>query len=147
LKIFLSIYGSVLFVFISFLLLFENPNPKVGDTSLFFMEGNSVNLQNFSNLYSLSPILMYVIYGVILLGILVSIKFNKFYLITTIGNLILSIPIFLVHKNTLFFKPFYFTNGITSFGHILAWVWYIYLSLLGVILLMIYYCKNCFTKP
>ena len=141
---FLSIYGSVLLFFVSYLLLLENPDPKVADTTLYFLNGKSVPLQAFDGLYSLSPKIMRTIYFLVILGVLISLKFNKFYLAVSTGNLILSIPIFMVNKNTLFFKPFY-SDGIVSYSGVLNWVWYIYLSLLGIILLIFYIAiKNDF---
>ncbi len=143
-RIFLNIYGGLLLIFVSILLLGENP--VMGDTTLYFLNGKSTGLQLFNNLYNLNPTVMNIIYFIVLTAILVSIKFNKFYLTTSIGNLILSFPVYLVHKDTLFFKPFY-SNGIVSFFSVKLWIWYIYLSLMGGILLILYsLVKKLFLK-
>lgn len=42
----------------------------------------------------------------------------------------------MVHKDTLFFKPFYFIYSYSHCINILMWVWYIYLSAFGGIILV-----------
>ena len=137
-KKFLSIYGTVLFLFVSALLLSEVPNLEIGDTSLYFLNGKSTNLQTFENLNNLTPDLMNFIYAMTIIGIVESMKYKRFYIGMTIGNLIVSTPIFIVHKDTLFFRPFYYSDGIVSYGYILPWIWYIYFSILGGIMMVIY---------
>lgn len=140
-KKFLSVYGGVLFLFVSLRLILEEPFPSSGYSmfnTLYNLNGASTILDYFKNVYNLSPLAMSLIYILVLIGIIKSRKQQKFYIAVTLGNLILSIPIFMVHKDTLFFRPFYYSHGNVCFANIAKWVWYIYLSILGVIILLIY---------
>lgn len=120
-KKFLSVYGGVLFLFVSFFL-FEAILEDDIFTTLYNYHGRSIILEHFKNLYNLSPFTTFCFYLLALIVILLSIKFKKFFCGITIGNLIISIPIFMVHKDTLFFRPFYYSLSAPSFAGIAKWV-------------------------
>ena len=138
-KKFLSIYGITLFLFVTYLFL----NDFVSDYSYLY-------INNFSPIvstkllpkYNLSSSLMFFVYIIASIAIILAIKFKKTHIVAIICNLIISIPIFLVHKDTLFFEPFYFMYSYSHCINILIWVWYIYLSIFGGIMLAFYLFIN-----
>ena len=138
-KKFLSIYGITLFLFVTYL--FFND----------FASGcSSIYIDNFSPIvsakllpkYNLSSSLMFFVYIIVLIAIILAIRFKKTHIVTIICNLIISVPIFLVHKDTLFFEPFYFMYSYSHCIDILTWVWYIYFSIFGGIMLAFYLFIN-----
>ena len=139
-KKFLSIYGTVLFLFVTYLFLDDLPNGSFlfKRYKPFFI----MDLYKFPLKYDLSPFLMFYIYMIVLVSMILTIKFKETHIIATIGNLIISIPIFMVHKDTLFFEPFYFIYGYYQCMYIIRWVWYIYFSIFGGVMFAAYLFFN-----
>ena len=139
-KKFLSIYGTVLFLFVTYLFLDDLPNGSFlfKRYKPFFI----MDLYKFPLKYDLSPFLMFYIYMIVLVSMILTIRFKETHIIATIGNLIISIPIFMVHKDTLFFEPFYFIYGYYQCMHIIRWVWYIYFSIFGGVMFAAYLFFN-----
>lgn len=138
-KKFLSIYGVSLFLFVTYLFFDDFRRPW---SSLYKKDFLPMVVKELLPQYSLSPGIMFYIYIVVLVGIILTIKFKETHIIATIGNLIISIPIFMVHKDTLFFEPFYFMYSYSYCRDIIMWVWYIYFSLFGGIMLAMYLFFN-----
>ena len=139
-KKFLSIYGTVLFLFVTYLFLDDLPNGSFlfKRYKPFFI----MDLYKFPLKYDLSPFLMFYIYMIVLVSMILTIRFKETHIIATIGNLIISIPIFMVHKDTLFFEPFYFMYSYSRCIYIIRWVWYIYFSIFGGVMFAAYLFFN-----
>ena len=68
------------------------------DTCLFSLGGKSVGLQSGGNVFDLSPVIMGIVYIILLTINIVSVFIKKDFILTSISNLILSIPVILVLK-------------------------------------------------
>ena len=138
-KKFLSIYGTVLFLFVTYLFL---DDLRDDCSFLYKSEFSPTVIKRLVPTYDLSPFLMFYIYMIVLVSMILTIRFKETHIIATIGNLIISIPIFMVHKDTLFFEPFYFMYSYSRCIYIIRWVWYIYFSIFGGVMFAAYLFFN-----
>lgn len=132
------IISTVLFVLFGIFLMFENPDPGIGDTSLFFMDGGSVGLQGYTDLVSIQPLVVYVLYAICLFVVVISLIKRLSLVVIPFINIILSIPVIIVHYKTLLFKPFHYDVFTGYSREVLKWVWFAWLSVIVLILLLIY---------
>ena len=135
-KIVFRCAGWILFAFITGLLFFEYSGISMYDTCLFSLGGQSVGLQG-ADVFDLSPIIMAVIYFILLAASVVSIFFNKDYIVLTITNSVFASIIFLVlHSYALFYPPFGRSEAFV--GAIATFLLFVYLAFIVLVIFVVW---------
>ena len=104
-------------------------NPEMQDTTLFFLDGESVSLGIFPDVVSVAPITVGLLYAACLACVVISFFIHWQHIVLPAANLCLAVPVMSVFYRTLLFQPFY-TDGAGMRVSLLKWVWFFWLALL-----------------
>ncbi len=118
-----------LYVWFSIMLIPDVMGAYVGDTTLLFLDGQSVGLQEYQNLVSLNPNFMAMLFFALTVICLISVKFKFTVSALAISDLIFAVLTALVHYKTLLLEPFKHGDETTeSYFYILRWVWFVWIT-------------------
>lgn len=127
-KVFALIFLA-LYIWFSIMLIPDIMGAYVGDTTLLFLDGQSVGLQEYRNLVSLNPNFMQLLLVALTVICLISVKFRFTVSALAISDLIFAVLTALVHYKTLLFEPFKHGDEMTeSYFYILKWVWFVWIT-------------------
>lgn len=127
-KVFALIFLA-LYIWFSIMLIPDVMGAYIGDTTLLFLDGQSVGLQGYQNLVSLNPNFMALLFFALTVICLISVKFKFTVSALAISDLIFAVLTALVHYKTLLFEPFKHGDEMTgSYFYILRWVWFVWIT-------------------